>query len=344
LLPALGNVLIGRLLKGATPNEGTARLAAAMRWTPPGMAAHAIGDAAAGRWLAVAGELALVAVCVGLLVACWLRGLGRITVTHDASSSTVRDGRGLLLRLGNRGRAGAVAARDLRYQWRDPRRRVLWVQVVVLMVFVLGPAARSSGGLMVAGMAFVATVLSMQAAQQFGYDGAAYWMHVSATRSLADVRSDLLGKAIASSAVTLPLLVAGTVVGALVTGRTGLLAIAVVVEVSAFGLGLAASTLLSVWFPVPLPDTSRNVFGSVDPGRGCLAGLAGLGMVVATLATVLAASYPLVRFAHGALAVALCVGLLGLAAAAGVGARAVTARIAFGRLPELLAAVTPRGG
>jgi hypothetical protein len=67
-------------------------------------------------------------------------------------------------------------------------------------------------------------------------------------------------------------------------------------------------------------------------------------MVVATLATVLAASYPLVRFAHGALAVALCVGLLGLAAAAGVGARAVTARIAFGRLPELLAAVTPRGG
>ncbi|MDQ1681952.1 MAG: type transport system permease protein, partial [Frankiaceae bacterium] len=97
LLPVLGNVLIGRLLKGATPNEGTARLAAGMRWTPPGMAAHAIGDAAAGRWLAVAGELALVAVCVGLLVACWLRGLGRITVTHDASSSTVRDGRGLLL-------------------------------------------------------------------------------------------------------------------------------------------------------------------------------------------------------------------------------------------------------
>jgi ABC-2 type transport system permease protein len=308
------------------------------------MAARASADAGAGRYGLAAAELAAVACCVGVLVLVWSRALSRITLLHDASSKSVRAGRGVLTRVGNRGRAGAVAARDLRYQWRDPRRRVLWVQVVVLLIFVLGPAARASGGLMVAGVAFVASVLSMQAAQQFGYDGAAYWMQVSATGTRADVRSDLLGKAIAASAVTVPLLVTATAIGAVLGGRTAFLAEAVVVELSAFGLGLAGSTLLSVWFPVPLPDSARNVFGSVDPGRGCLAGLAGLGMTVATLGVVLAFTIPLLRFVHGPAAVVLCAALLALAVASGIAARAAAARIAFGRLPELLAAVTPRGG
>ena len=274
----------------------------------------------------------------------WVRALGAITISHDASTSSVRGGRGPLALLADRGRAGAVAARDLRYQWRDPRRRVLWVQVVVLMVFVLGPAARASGGLMVGGLAFVATILSMQSAQQFGYDGAAFWMHVSATSNRAEVLSDLRGKAIASSAITLPVLVLGTIVGAYLNDRLDLLAIAMVVEVGAFGLGLAGATLLSVWFPVPLPDSSRNVFGSVDPGRGCLAGIAGLGMTILTLGISLTVTVALVRSTRGPLTVLLCVGLLALALAAGIAARALTSRIAFGKLPELLAAVTPRGG
>ncbi len=343
-VPLAFNVLLRKVLHGTAPSEATARLAGVLRWTPPGMAARAPADAAAGHYGAAALELAAVAGCVALLVLVWSRAVSRISVQHDASSSSVRTGGGLLTWLGDHGRAGAVAARDLRYQWRDPRRRVLWVQVVVLLIFVLGPAARASGRLMVAGVAFVASVLAMQAAQQFGYDGAAFWMHLSATGTRADLRSDLLGKAIASSAVTMPLLVTATVIGAALSGRMAILATAVVVEVSAFGIGLAGSTLLSVWFPVPLPDSARNVFGSVDPGRGCLAGLAGLGMTFASLAVVAGFALPLLRFAHGAVAVALCVAMLAVAVALGIAARAAAARIAFARLPELLAAVTPRGG
>ena len=347
-VPVIANLLLTHYLRRGSQDNIPDRLARVLRWTPPGLAAWAPADAAAGRGGLVVVDLAVVAACAGLAVLVWARALRGISVGHDASSSSTSSAavtrHGPLARLGDRGRAGAVAARDLRYQWRDPRRRVLWVQVLVLLVFVMGPGARASGGLMVGGVAFVASVLSMQAAQQFGYDGGGYWLHVSATSSRADLRSDLLGKAIAASAITVPLLVFSTLLGGMLAGRGSILAAAVVVELTAFGLGLAASTLLSVWFPVPLPDSSRNVFGGVDPGRGCLAGLAGLGATIAMLVVVIGCSLPLLHFGHRPAAVALAAAMLGTAIVAGIGARAAAARIAFVRLPELLAAVTPRGG
>jgi ABC-2 type transport system permease protein len=344
LVPVGLNVLLRRATATAGgPPEVVTRVAGVARWTPPGMLADAAREASQGRAGAATVDLLVGVAALAVMVAVWWRALGAVSVTHDASSKAVRAGRGPLRLLGDAGRTGAVAARDLRYQWRDPRRRVLWVQVVVLMVVVLGPAAQQSDLLGVLGLAFVGVVLSMQAAQQFGYDGAAYWMHVMATGTRRELRSDLQGKAIAASAVTVPLLVAVTLIGAVVTGRPGQVATAVVVEVGAYGIGLAGSTLLSVWFPVPLPDSSRNVFGSVDPGRGCLAGLAGLGCVLVSLAATAAFAIPMVRSPHPAVGVGLGAALVVLALGAGAAARALASTVAFGRLPELLAAVTPRG-
>ncbi|MDQ1681336.1 MAG: type transport system permease protein [Frankiaceae bacterium] len=344
IVPLALNLVLRRVsaTAGGAPSEVVARVAAVARWSPPGLLGDASRQAAGGHAAVAAAELLAGAATLTALIALWWRALGSVTVTHDESNKAVRAGRGPLRLLGDAGRAGAVAARDLRYQWRDPRRRVLWVQVVVLMVVVLGPGAQQPAVLGVLGLGFVGVVLSMQAAQQFGYDGAAYWIHVTATATRRDVSSDLLGKAIAASAVTVPLLVAVTIGGAAVTGRTSHLAAAIVVEVGAYGIGLAASTLLSVWFPVPLPDTSRNVFGSVDPGRGCLAGLVGLGCAVMSLAATAAFAIPMVRSPHVVVEVGLGVALLAVALAAGAAARAVAATVAFGRLPELLA-VSPRG-
>src|SRR4051794_12686051 len=128
-----------------------------LRWSPPGLAGQAMTDAAHGRVFAGAGEVVLAAAFVGLLLWWWSRSLERSTTTAEATGAAgaprrkrgwrtagdrVRPGSPLLPRLAPwlpANRVGAVAAKDLRYGSREPRRRVQVLMGVLVPLFALFP-------------------------------------------------------------------------------------------------------------------------------------------------------------------------------------------------------------
>ncbi len=163
LQPSLGGV------DGGAPSRlgaGLASAAAVARWTPPGMTAHAVADAAAGHYGVAAIELAAGAATVLLLIWLWIVVLQRALENPDSSTQVDRrapararlgDGRTLLAGAAGparwsrarTSRALNAAAKELRYYRRDPRRKQQLVSLVmpVLLVVVNSPVGLGRAGL-----------------------------------------------------------------------------------------------------------------------------------------------------------------------------------------------------
>jgi len=91
-----------------------------MRWTPPGLAAHAIRDASTGHPLTALLRLLLLAAIILALGALWIRQLARALVTVDTTTqaaSVKSNG----LPFASRGLLGTIAARAWAYQRREPQ-------------------------------------------------------------------------------------------------------------------------------------------------------------------------------------------------------------------------------
>jgi hypothetical protein len=152
------------------------------------MAAWAAADAAAGHYLLAIAGLAGAALAVALLLLWWGRTLTGAMVTTDASTArAVRPAsrRAWLHRLHPRGRAGAVAVRELRYNWREPRRRSAWVPQLfggIGPFLLLRQDSAGADGVYV--VCLTAGIVGLQAANQLGIDGPATWMHVATWRIL----------------------------------------------------------------------------------------------------------------------------------------------------------------
>jgi len=153
------------------------------RWTPPGMVAHAITDAGAGRYPMVVAELGAGVVTVALLAWIWIGVLGRALVTADTSTGARVPGPAAWPPLavsaaglpagqpaGQPGgqperhpagrperwwrrrawasRSVTAAGRELRYYRRDPRRKqqVVNLAMPVLLIVVNSPLALGSHG------------------------------------------------------------------------------------------------------------------------------------------------------------------------------------------------------
>src|SRR5260370_34293400 len=75
-----------------------------------------------------------------------------------------------------------MAAKEMRYMWRDPRRRASLLSVVILLAFpaagILMGRTHSRQLVLLAGAGALA--LCLQAVNQFGLDGPAFWMNVAA--------------------------------------------------------------------------------------------------------------------------------------------------------------------
>jgi ABC-2 type transport system permease protein len=239
---------------------------------------------------------------------------------------------GLLRRLPSP-RLAALMTRELRYWWRDPRRRSTLVSALTGAVAIPVVMTVTSGhlnlpfGLAVAG-AFTGSVL----ANQFGFDGAAL-----ATNLLAGVpgRIEVAARLLTASALFVPVLVGSAAVVAAI-GADGRSAQAVGAGFAAYGASAAFATILSVLLPYSLPET-YNPF-ALGSGTGGLRGFASLGPAVAGAG----AATPIVL---GATTFGPVLGLV-LGLVVGGGLLAAGALIAGGRLddrgPEVLAAVTPR--
>src|SRR5439155_25349979 len=103
-------------------------------------------------------------------------------------------------------RSGAVAAKELRYIAREPRRRMQLLSGFLVPLFAFIPLLanhqlRSPKSVLgVTGFAFF---LGLTDLNMIGVDGRAYWMNVSAGN---DPYDDLLGKNLAAVLVAFPML------------------------------------------------------------------------------------------------------------------------------------------
>jgi ABC-2 type transport system permease protein len=326
-------------------------------WTPFG-APYTVGlDLAAGRPLAAAVKLAGTVVLILALLWWWSRTLESAMV-GTASIRGTRPRRAAAggpvaqlfagpVRWAPRNRYGALVAREVRYWWRDARRRAGLITIVVVGVFVPlmlnlgGPALadqepNTSPVAVTMSMLFVGTLAALSLANQFGYDGSAFAAHLAVG---VPGRIELTARLVAYSVYMVPILTGIAVLIALLLGRPVLLLPMLGGLAAAYGTGLAVNTVISVLGAYALPETS-NPF-AISAGGGAAKSL--LSLVALVGSAVVAAPF----LAGAALlgdvwtAVSVPVGL-----AYGFGSAALACYIAGDvldhRAPELLRTVTPR--
>lgn len=350
-------VEIGNLALQRTLGVGLAGLrdaldgvAAVLRWAPPGMAAHAIGAARVGRYPLATAELAGAALAAGALLWVWTAALGRALETYDSSTQRTR-GRarfrwfarvvpGRIRERFGRGVTPAVLGKELRYAWRDPRRKVGWLAMLgvgVVVAFSFGGVTGALHGPLLP-VCFAAVVAGLQTANQYGVDGPAIWMNVVALGTARALRAELAGRNLAHAVIAVPFMIVLAVVVSATSGAAPTATIgAIALGCGVYGITLGLCDITSVLLPYAVPQRSAGAFSGPGTGRGCLAGLTSLVTMLST----------------GVLAVPLILGavLLGntpvlwlLAPAYGVAMAALGGRIAgrlgADRLPELLGEVS----
>ena len=325
------------------------RAARILGWTPLGAGFVAPYDLAAGQPLVALARLAIMALSVVGLLWWWSRTLESAMLGTSsggpAGGGPTRGGAvsALVPRLVRTARPDlflGVVARELRYWTRDPRRRAgLISSVVGGAVVPIGLRVASGPGQgwplpLVA--AFPALVGAVLVANQFGYDGTAYSMHLLAA---VPGRTELRARAAALSVIVLPVVLVLAVVLAVFIHDLADLVPALGTITGMFGTVLGVESVLSVYAAYPMPE-SRNAF-SVNTGTGSAkAFLALAGMVGAA-----AAASPVLLLAallHGSLAplvapFGIAYGLAALLIGTYIGGDALERRG-----PELLVAVTPR--
>src|ERR1700720_51797 len=105
-----------------------------LRWTPPGLAVHAIWDASTGHAGTALLRLALLAGIIVGLGLLWIRSLRRALVTTDTSTQSAV--RGAALPFARYGLRGTVAARFWLYQRREPFALLYWGITAVITLVV----------------------------------------------------------------------------------------------------------------------------------------------------------------------------------------------------------------
>ncbi|MEV7803946.1 hypothetical protein AB0O28_13440 [Microbispora sp. NPDC088329] len=337
LLVQVPNLLINRGLSG-DPTRILASVGEVLRWTPPGLAAHAIADGG----LAGVAELIVVAVAVVVLGWLWIAALRYALVRPDSSSqgggSVRRSGRVPLGRFLPDGMLGAVVAKELKYAAREPRGRVNWITaLVVTLIITLSMQGRDGGagpGSVIGPACLAAVMIGLQAANSFGIDGRSLWMNAVAFSTPRDVRTDLAGRHLSMAVIGVPLLALVSVIAALLAGDALWALAAVPVAWGVLGVAMGVGALTSVTAPYTYPDR-LNAFSGAAPGQGGQAFGASLATMVATGVLALPVVVPvllgLTWWAVLAVPYGVAVAWAGRRLAAGIG---------FARLPELLAAVS----
>ncbi|HEX4775341.1 MAG TPA: hypothetical protein VFW74_01080 [Acidimicrobiia bacterium] len=322
-----------------------------LRWTPFALGGTVASESSRDHFaVALLGAVALV-VLIGLLLWVWSATLERATATPDTAASPARAARrrsalALFPRYAPglpHDRVGAVAAKDLRYLARDPRRRAALISAlafpVVLLVSVLGNGAPGATTTLF-GLAAVLPA-SQMSLNQFGLDGEAAWVLVASGNAPA---ADLTGKNLANALFVLPFVAVASLVFAAVGGGWAYLPLTFLLVPAALGVVLGAGNVTSVLAPYAVPD-KRNP-AAASAGQGCAAGFTWIACTaVEALLLLPAAAVVVVCLRAFPLPVATVVAAVvadAYGALVWLAGRRLAARLAVGRLPELLDAVSPR--
>jgi ABC-2 type transport system permease protein len=276
--------LVPRLSAEGRINEHTfVGIDKVLRWTPPGLAAHAIEDASSGRPLTGLLRLALLAALVVLLGAAWIRSLDRALVTADTSTQAAAV-RASVLPFPGRGLRGAFAARALIYQRREPGAKIFWGIVLVIMAASAVGSVRTPaylGGLLgsaVVGAAFV----GIFNADAIGMTGPAFGFDAMALHSRATWRDYFAGLDLVLIAIAVPLTGLVSFILAFAAGHpmAGFLALAV--DLAGAGVGAGLGNFMSVVLPYPVERRAGSPAPrAMDGYRGQVLA-ATLGILVAT--------------------------------------------------------------
>ncbi|MEV1168980.1 hypothetical protein [Nonomuraea sp. NPDC049784] len=333
VLAQLPNLVMNRGL--GDPAAMIGRLAGVLRWTPPGMAAHAMAD---GGLVGLA-ELALVAVIVVVLGWLWIKSLSRALVTPDVSTqaASVRKESGLVDRFLPDGPLAAVVTKELKYIRREPRFRVGWfssVVVTAVLTFSLTRNADAGEGLPIVLTSVGALMIALQSGNAFGIDGRSLWMNAVAFGSERGLATDLAGRHLANALIAMPLLAVIAVATGLFTGHPGTILPAVLAGWGALGVGLGVGSVTSVVVPYTVPER-MNAFSSAAPGQGGQAFASAMGAMLGIALLSLPFVVPLVLGWLWVCALAPFYGLL-----AEMLGRRLAAKIGHARLPDLVGAVS----
>lgn len=356
------NQAISRAIaRGGSLRVGAAAgsLGAVLRWTPPGMTAHAIADAAAGRYGTAAADLAAGAGAVAVLGWAWTAGLRRALETPDASTQLRRDSQppaglrrvaaALPLSGGDRtgpnlasrvwsNRALNAAGRELRYLRRDPRRKQQLVSLAIPIFLIVANGAGRHAGLPAWPAVLAGLFAGMfSSANQFGVDGVGLWLNVAATQRWQDLRADIAGKNLAGALMTVPVFGVLYLILGVAVHDVASATVAFATLVCALGASGSVAAVISVLLPVPFPERRSSSYSGPGVGQGCLAAVAtfaGLGVAALALVPVFVAEAALPGRAW-----LLVAGPAYGAALLWLG-RGIAAVVGFRRLPEILAIVT----
>lgn len=286
-------VLLPQLARFALPSrvdrDDFQALADAAGWIPllwPTKAMTSIGEGRTASGLILLAGSALV---LAALLVWWQISLDRLLTTAESesgSSSTRGGGRpghdgsegvdplfGRLLGWLPRTAFGAVAARELRLTWRDPRRRINLISSVVLPFIIVGGLLTNGGLDNIATVylcALVVVLAGAKAFNQLGIDGRSWTAHEAAG---SDLRADLDGKALAVGLIQVFEIVVVAVILAALSQGWGDIVPAVLFAVALSGPQLGIGNLCSVAAPIPVPPAMTMAWGSASPGAGCMTGL-----------------------------------------------------------------------
>lgn len=260
-------------------------LVAVLRWLPSGWAGQAMAAARRGDDIGALAGVAGTAALTGLLLLLWWRAIQVATTTSSVHGTAENRRAELIPRWAAwlpLSPAGAVAAKELRYCWRDPRQRgvmlgTAFAALAPLLSFGFVHAHSPRLDLLAV---WPAVAIGSTGSNLFGFDGATWWTNVAAG---SDMHSELVGRTAARltagavAAVVLVIVLAG------VSGTWSGIVPAFGLAMAGVGVSAGLGALVSIKTPVPIPPAGRsNVFGGGSAGKNAAAGGAALGVTFAT--------------------------------------------------------------
>ncbi|MDT5041393.1 MAG: type transport system permease protein [Actinoplanes sp.] len=317
-----------------------AAVADVVAWTPLG-AAYTMGlDLADGRAWAVPVKLVIVLATIGVLLWWWSSTVERAMVgaTAAARRQSADDGlpvSRLLFRWLPRSRFGALVAREMRYWWRETRRRASLITFSVVGIFlpVMLSVSGSGPGPM---LLFVGALAAVSLANQFGFEGSAYAANLTAG---VPGRTEIRSRATGYSVYAIPLLIVIAVVVSVVAGTPGRIPSTLGELAATYGVGLSIVLPVSVRAAYALPDTT-NPF-AMSSGGGMAKGLLTFGALFGSIILTLPLLVVAYLIGDTWLWIGLPAGLLYGGVAYLIGSR-LAGTMLDARMPEVLAAVTQR--
>jgi ABC-2 type transport system permease protein len=279
---------IGPILRDASDSA----VAAVVRWFPSSWAPLAVQAAANGQWPIAVGLLAALLILTGLLMALWAVLLRQrlTTASRDSYGVAARVGGGWLERVIPATAVGAVMTKEIRFWWRDARRRALMIPGLLMglgIPVLLQLTDRSSGGSLIPFAAvFVIWITTLNSGNLYGYDPAAL-RHILVTGTAPAV--DVRGRQLAWGAFVAPVAVLAALVFPGVTGSWPDYPWVLALTAAGLGAGSGVLMLLSVYAAFPAPRQRGNPFASNSRRPGCANVVKQLGtslvLVIAVLPT-----------------------------------------------------------